>query len=190
MTMRIENSPSRIILLSTALALAQIVSGSARAATAIAPEPSRSVDASKLFDGQWVEIGRKPMKLTDGCIAGGTHYTPRTSGRVDVVDTCHEKTPAGKLKSIGGPGTILNPGTNTKLHVAYRFLGFLPVGRDYWILDHDDAYSWFISSNPQFTDLWIYTRDARPSPSLVKTLVGKAKSMGYDVSQLEFPAQP
>nr|WP_281367521.1 lipocalin family protein [Sphingomonas chungangi] len=172
------------------IAVTPAIASSAQATTPTAPEPSSPVDASKLFVGQWVEIGRKPMKLTNSCVAGGTRYTSGKNGHVNVVDTCHEKTPAGKLKSISGPGTILNPGVNTKLHVAYRFLGFLPVGRDYWILDHDDAYSWFISSNPQFTDLWIYTRDARPSPSLVKTLVGKAKSMGYDVSQLEFPAQP
>ena len=128
-----------------------------------APAPTKPVDASRLFTGQWVEIGRRPMKLTDGCVAGGTRYRPISAARIDVLDICHEHSPNGKLKSIGGPGRIMDPGTNTKLHVTYRFLGFLPVGRDYWVLDHDEAYTWFISANPAFTDLWIYTRSPRPT---------------------------
>jgi apolipoprotein D and lipocalin family protein len=178
---------SRIV---AALASALLFVSAVQGATTKAPEPARPVDASKLFTGQWIEIGRRPMKLTDGCVAGGTRYTPVDRTHVDVLDTCHEKTPAGKLKSIVGPGTITDPGTNAKLHVDYKLLGFLPVGRDYWILDHDDGYSWFISSNPNFTDLWIYTRTTRPDPALVKSLTDKARAMGYDVSKLEFPAQP
>ena len=178
------------LLFAAALACAPMVSGRAGAATTTAPEPIKSVDASRLFTGQWIEIGRRPMKLTDGCVAGGTRYTPRDAVRIDVLDTCHDQTPGGKLKSIGGPAKIVNPGANTKLHVDYKLLGFLPIGRDYWVLDHDESYTWFISANPSFTNLWIYTRTPDPDPALVKTLVGKARSMGYDVTKLEFPAQP
>jgi apolipoprotein D and lipocalin family protein len=107
--------------------------------------PAKAVDADKLFNGRWAEIGRTPMKLTDGCVAGATTYTKVSATRVNVRDTCQDKTPTGKEKAIGGPGKILDPGTNTKLHVSYRVFGFIPLGRDYWILDHDDDYTWFIS---------------------------------------------
>ena len=187
----VTGAKSRIAAWSiAALASTFLVVSAAQGASAKAPEPAKPVDASKLFTGQWIEIGRRPMKLTDGCVAGGTRYTPVDRTHVDVLDTCHEKTPSGKVKSIGGPATITDPGANTNHHVDYKLLGFLPVGRDYWILDHDDAYSWFISSNPKFTDLWIYTRTTRPDPALIKSLSDKARSMGYDVSKLEFPAQP
>ena len=155
-----------------------------------APAPTKAVDKAKLFTGKWIEIGRRPIKLTDGCVAGATNYLPQGGDKIDVTDTCNEGTPSGKLKTISGAGKILDPGTNTKLHVNYRFLGFVPVGRDYWILDHDEAYNWFIASNPDFTDLWIYTRATRPDPTLIKALVEKARALGYDVSKLEFPAQP
>jgi apolipoprotein D and lipocalin family protein len=164
--------------------------GNALATPARAPTPLQPVDASRLFTGRWIEIGRRPMKLTDGCVAGATNYLPKGGAKIDVLDTCTDKTPQGKLKSIGGPGVITDPGTNTRLHVKYKLFGFIPVGRDYWILDHDDSYTWFISANPAFTDLWIYTRATRPDPALIATLVGKAKAMGYDVAKLEFPAQP
>jgi apolipoprotein D and lipocalin family protein len=155
-----------------------------------APTPAKAVDADKLFNGRWAEIGRTPMKLTDGCVAGATTYTKVSATRVNVRDTCQDKTPAGKEKAIGGPGKILDPGTNTKLHVSYRIFGFIPLGRDYWILDHADDYSWFISADPAFKNLWIYARDPRIARPEVDRLVAKAKAMEYDTTKLEFPAQP
>jgi apolipoprotein D and lipocalin family protein len=155
-----------------------------------APEPAKAVDADKLFNGRWAEIGRTPMKLTDGCVAGATTYTKISPTRVDVRDTCQDKTPTGKEKAIGGPGKILDPGTNTKLHVSYRVLGVIPLGRDYWILDHADDYSWFISADPAFKNLWIYARDPRIGRPEIDRLVAKARAMGYDTTKLEFPAQP
>lgn len=155
-----------------------------------APQPSRAVDLQRFYSGTWIEIGRRPMKLTDGCVAGATTYRIVSPTRIAVVDTCHAGTPAGKLKSIGGPARIRDPGANAKLHVTYRFLGFIPVARDYWVLDHDEDYGWFISADPRFHDLWIYTRATRPDPALTARLVERAKALGYDVSKLEFPAQP
>jgi apolipoprotein D and lipocalin family protein len=170
------------------------------AATSLAAEPSapptvkappvKAVDAARFYTGEWIEIGRRPMKITDGCVAGATRYTAKSATVVDVLDTCHDKTPTGKLKSLGGPAEITDPGTNAKLHVSYRILGLPVAHRDYWVLDHDDAYTWFISSDPAFENLWIYTRDPHVDPTLLKSLVARAKDLGYDVSKLEFPAQP
>ena len=155
-----------------------------------APAPAKSVDADKLFTGRWAEIGRTPMKLTDGCVAGATTYSKISATRVNVRDTCQDKTPTGKEKAIGGPGKILDPGANTKLHVSYRVFGVFPLGRDYWVLDHADDYSWFISADPAFKNLWIYARDPRIGHSEVASLVARAKALGYDTTKLEFPAQP
>ena len=173
-------------------ALAALVATAAYAGpqAAKAPAPAKAVDVARFYAGSWAEIGRRPMKLTDGCVAGATEYRAISPTKIAVRDICHAGTPTGKLKAIGGPGVIQDPGTNAKLHVTYRFLGFIPIARDYWVLDHDDDYTWFISSDPAFENLWIYTRDPRADPALVKTLVGKARSLGYDVSRLEFPAQP
>jgi apolipoprotein D and lipocalin family protein len=155
-----------------------------------APQPTRAVDLQRFYSGTWVEIGRRPMRLTDGCVAGATTYRIVSPTRIAVRDTCHAGSPSGKLKVIGGPARIRDPGTNAKLHVSYRLLGFIPVARDYWVLDHDEDYAWFISADPKFHDLWIYTRTTRPDPALTARLVERAKARGYDVSKLEFPAQP
>jgi apolipoprotein D and lipocalin family protein len=167
-----------------------VLSMGAGGASAKAPEPLKSVDARRFYSGVWREIGRRPMSITDGCVAGATEYTLTGPDRVRVRDTCTRGTPTGPLKAIGGPGKILDPGRNAKLHVSYQFFGFIPVDRDYWVLDHADDYSWFISSDPSFKDLWIYTRDPRISAADRARLVDRARAMGYDVSKLEFPAQP
>ena len=46
-----------------------------------------------------------------------------------------------------------------------------------------------ISADPTFNRLFIYTRDL-PSEQQVRALTERARALGYDVSRLEFPAQP
>ena len=155
-----------------------------------APEPKMYVDASKFYVGTWHEVARRPMKLTDGCVAGGTRYTPKAGGTIDVLDFCRQGSPSGELRTIGGPGQITDTATNAKLHVRYSVLGFVPVVRDYWILEHASDYSWFISADPTFHDLWIYTRNPSVGRKTLSRLVARARTLGYDVSKLEFPSQP
>ena len=180
---------TKILALAGATLIAGLLGPSA-AFAASAPEPAKPVDVARFYTGVRHEIGRRPMSLTDGCVAGATEYTPHGQTDITVRDTCRSGAPDGPEKAIGGPGRIQDAGTNAKLHVSYRFMGFIPVGRDYWVLDHDEAYSWFISADPSFHDLWIYTRDPRPSDDERRRLTERAKALGYDTTQLEFPAQP
>lgn len=149
--------------------------------------PAANIDAARFYVGTWYEIGRRPMKITDGCVAGGTTYTPMGGLNVRVFDFCREGSPTGKPKTIGGPARITDPGANTKLHVNYRFLGFIPVQRDYWVLNRADDYSWFISADPSFHDLWIYTRKPNPTQAEIAPLIARARALGYDTNLLEFP---
>ncbi|CAN5206402.1 lipocalin family protein [soil metagenome] len=154
------------------------------AASYRAPQPAKPVDAARLYSGRWLEIGRTPMRLTDDCVAGTTTYTLTAVDRLTLRDTCQARTPTGKEKAIGASATILDPGTNTKFRA--RYLGGL-ITWDFWILDHADDYSWFISADPTLDRLWIYTREI-PSQAQLTRLVERARNLGYDVSRLEFPA--
>ena len=151
-----------------------------------APQPARQVDLQRLWSGRWHEIARLPARITDGCVAGASIYSPVSEVRVDVRDTCQVGSPSGKEKAIGGRGEILDPGTNAKLRV--RYLSGL-ITWDYWVLDRAEDYSWFISADPTFDRLFIYTRDL-PSDAERARLTARAAALGYDVSRLEFPAQP
>jgi apolipoprotein D and lipocalin family protein len=153
-----------------------------------APRPATTIEAGRFYTGTWYEIARRPMRLTDGCVAGGTTYTPQGGDKVRVLDFCRDGSPTGKLKTIGGPAHIVDPAASAKLHVSYRVFGIFRIPRDYWVLERADDYSWFISADPSFHDLWIYTRNPSPSSVEIARLVARAKALGYDTSLLEFPA--
>ena len=138
------------------------------------------------YTGTWHEIARHPMALTDGCVAGYTTYAPGPApDKVAIEDGCHDKTPTGKLKAIHADGTLVDAdGANAKLTAHYPFL----ITYHYWVLYEAPDHGWFISATPDMKNLWIYTRQV-PSPEALKPMVAKAQSLGYDVGQLEFPAQ-
>ena len=178
---------SLVLAASAALTLSAGLSACATAtspASYRAPQPAKAVDAQRLYSGRWLEIGRLPMKLTDGCVAGTTSYTLTGVDRMTLRDTCQAGTPTGKERALGADATILDPGANTKFRA--RYLAGL-ITWDFWILDHDENYTWFISADPTFDRLWIYTRTV-PSRDQLARLVERARGLGYDVSRLEFPA--
>ncbi|NJC40325.1 apolipoprotein D and lipocalin family protein [Brevundimonas alba] len=149
-----------------------------------APAPARAVDMDRFYTGRWLEIARLPLKITDGCVAGATNYAVAGPTRVNVRDTCQSGTPQGPEKALSARADILDPGFNAKLRV--RYLSGL-VTWDYWILDHAEDYSWYISADPTFDKLWIFTREV-PNDRQREALVARAQALGYDVSRLEFPA--
>ena len=103
---------------------------------------------------------------------------------MSVRDTCETNAPGGKEKAIEGRGQILDPGTNAKLRVRYPFF----ITWDYWVLDHDDGYSWFIAGDPKLKRIFIFTREVPSSDERLK-LVQRVQALGYDMSRIEFPAQ-
>ena len=167
-----------------AFAFSTACATAALAAPPVAPEPAKPVDAQTFFAGRWYEIGRTPMSLTDGCVAGYTDYLKKGDA-LTQRDACRDKTPDGKEKVIGGPLKILNPGQNTKVHVSYRLFGVVPIAREYWMLDHGDG--WFIQATPAMDMINIYTREAHPSAALIAELTQRTKALGYDPAKLEFP---
>lgn len=183
--MKITIKSTTLVLAGGALLLLAGCASMAGSSDIRAPTPAKAVDAASHFAGRWYEIGRTPMKLTDGCVAGYTDYL-RTDGRIIQRDGCRDGTPAGKEKVIAGPLTILNPGENTKVHVNYRLFGFIPIGRDYWFLDHGEG--WFIMSTPDLKLLNLYTRSPRPSPGLIENMTARTRAFGYKGRPLEFPA--
>lgn len=149
-----------------------------------AKEPAVAQTDMSHYRGKWLEIGRTPMRLTDGCVAGYSIYKPDASpDKVLVEDGCREGSPNGKPKTIEGVGTLKDSKTTkAKLHVRYPlFFTF-----DYWVLYNSPDRTWFISATPDMENLWIYSRSV-PSKAKLAVMVKKARALGYDTSKLEFP---
>lgn len=138
------------------------------------------------YRGTWLEVGRTPMFLTNGCVAGYSTYKPGSKpNEVIVEDGCRVDSPNGRLKTIHGSGLITDFGsTNAKMRVRYPLL----ITFNYWVLYEAPDKSWFISATPDTANLWIYARE-KPSKRHLQRMVRKARSLGYDTQKLEFPAQ-
>lgn len=168
-----------------ALVLAGCSTSISSSASSGAPQPLKRIDAARFYSGTWLEVARRPMFITDGCVAGTTSYGGVKGSSIDVKDACRDGNPGGREKSIEGRGTIIDTKSNAKLRVRYNAF----ATREYWILDRAADYSWFIEASPDFRDLYIFTRKA-PSKRLLDQLVARAAALGYDTSKLEFPQQP
>ena len=150
-----------------------------------APAAVSYVDLDRLYSGRWLEIARRPMLITNNCVAGATDYTRQPDGSITQYDTCRVGSASGEVRDITGEGEIQDPGVNAELRVRYLPL----ISRTYRIVALDPDYGWFISADPSFRDLYIYTRE-EPSPTELERLVERARGLGYPVDRLEFPDQP
>ncbi|MDP9757301.1 lipocalin family protein [Agrobacterium tumefaciens] len=156
------------------------------AGSAVSAAPKPVAVGLDHYRGTWLEIGRTPMLLTDGCVAGYSTYRQGASAdEVLIEDGCRAGNPNGRLKTVNGVGKIEDFGsTNAKMRVRYPlFITF-----NYWVFYKSPDKSWFISANPSTGDVWIYARNI-PSKTKLNKMITKARELGYDVSKLEFPVQ-
>jgi apolipoprotein D and lipocalin family protein len=168
-----------------AIVSALALSACAAGPTTQAPQPAKPIDAASFYTGTWYEIGRTPIFLTDGCVAGTTKFYTDPDGRLIERDACHKGDPSGPEKVFKGVVHVDNPGENTKITVHYRLYGFLPVTQQYWMLDH--TADWFIVSDPAEQHVDILARDPRPSDADVAFWKARIVALGYDPAKMEFP---
>jgi len=149
-------------------------------APATAQDQHRSVDPTRLYHGAWLEIARKPMWITDGCIQGTTTYVRGAqANQVHVRDACRK---GGEETVLNGDAEILDPGVNSRLRVRYNPL----LSVDYNIVEHGADYGWFIEASPTLDNVFIFSRK-RPTKRQLSALIERARRLGYETSDLEFP---
>ena len=136
------------------------------------------------YSGRWLEVARTPMLITNNCVAGYTIYKRASSvGDVRVEDGCYKNSPGGELRSVKGIGKIIDMNTSkSTLRVRYPFL----ITFKYIVIYKSPDKSWFVSSNPSMSNVWIYSRTV-PSKGKLRTMMRKARQLGYDTSKLEIP---
>ncbi|PPD44079.1 MAG: lipocalin [Methylocystis sp.] len=170
-------------LLTGLCAMFLIIAAGGRDGAAAQDHVARPIDPARFYKGTWLEVARRPMWITEGCGYGTTHYSP--TGRpneIHVRDACRKGGRAGPETVLEGPAEILDPGVNRRLNVRYNPL----LSAEYHIVDQADDYSWFIETSPTLDNLFIYTR-AKPSRKKLESLVSRARSLGFDTSNLEYP---
>jgi apolipoprotein D and lipocalin family protein len=159
-----------------AAAMGVLIMGGGALADPATTDQTLSIDS--FYSGVWHEQARTPTSLTRGCEYATTVYGRDGEGRITVRDACLQGGPNGRERALGGIGAILDPGRNAVLHVRYRFGIFRP-SREYRIIAVGPGREWFISAEPGFARIYIFTRAARPPHAQVDALIARARALGY-----------
>lgn len=138
-----------------------------------------SVDLNR-YAGRWYEVARLPFRFEKNCVSDVTaQYALRPDGTVEVLNSC--KQIDGKVKESKGTAKPADKkGPNSKLKVTF----FWPFAGDYWILDLDPQYQWSLVGAPNRKYLWILSRSTNLDAKIYEQIGEKAKSLGFDTTQL------
>ena len=78
--------------------------------------------------------------------------------------------------------------SNARLKV--RFLRWLPIEGDYWVIHLDDGYETAVVGVPSGSAGWILARTPQIPPERLEAAKAALAANGYDVAQLRMTAQP
>jgi apolipoprotein D and lipocalin family protein len=150
------------------------------------PEPAKAVEMPRYL-GLWYEFARYETWFERGCEAVTAEYRLMPDGRLSVINTWRRGARNGRLRWARARGKVVPNTQGAKLKIA--FFGPFYIG-NYWVLDHADDYAWSIIGEPTGMYLWILTRDPVPGAALAESLIGRARSLGYDTTILRRTRQP
>ena len=170
--------------------LASLAIGAALLLAAATPGPPAvgPIALDVVYAGAWHEQARTPAGLTKGCEWAITAYGRDAKGRITVRDSCHPGRQDAAERAIEGVGEVRDPGMNSTVFFHYKF-GPLRPTREYRIIAIDPDLRWYISANPGFASVYIFTRDAAPPVETVRALAKRLRDMGYK-GELELIATP
>lgn len=152
------------------------------------PPTAGPLNPDTFYRGTWYEQARTPTSLTRGCEYATTEHGRDSQGRITVRDACRQDGPQGRERALSGIGTILDPGQNAVLDVRYRFGPFRP-SREYRVIAAGSQGEWFVSSEPEFDKVYVFTRAVAPPRTAVEAMIGRVRALGYG-GEIEVLATP
>ncbi len=167
-----------------AIIIAIISVGCATGQTITEMETVKNVDISR-YVGTWYEIARFPHSFERNLVGVTATYSLKKNGNIEVLNQGYKYTLDGKRSKAKAFAKIPNPNEPGRLKVYF----FWPFGADYLILDLDTNYQWALVGSTSPNYLWILSRTPQMDENLFRTIVNKAKSLGYDISKLELVPQ-
>jgi len=134
------------------------------------------------YAGTWYEIASFPQRFQKGCSDTRAVYTIRDDGKIDVLNSCFRN---GKVDTAKGKAWVVDTATNAKLKVSF----FWPFRGDYWIIELGEKYEYAVVSSPGMNYLWILARDPKMDETSFRTIVGRLKDRGFDMTKLQRTVQ-
>jgi apolipoprotein D and lipocalin family protein len=139
----------------------------------------RNFDLSRYL-GRWYEIARFNHSFEKGLVGVTANYTLLPDGMIRVENAGHKGTLEGVTKTAIGKAK--SAGVTTEGHLKVSF--FLFFYADYFIMDLDPDYRWALIGSKSDKFLWILSRTPQLEKSVQGRIMDKARSLGYDLSQL------
>jgi apolipoprotein D and lipocalin family protein len=130
--------------------------------------------------GTWHEIARYPNRFQENCFGATADYRLREDGDLQVVNTCHEGSKDGPIKSVRGKAWVVDPASNAKLKVRF----FWPFSGNYWILELGPSYEYVVVGEPGRKYLWILARTPTLDEATYQAILGRLPGLGYDPARL------
>jgi len=136
----------------------------------------KSVSVPK-YMGKWNSQGSFPTWFEKGCSKSKAKYSLRTDGKIDVENSCLQKSKRRYTKGVARSVSE----DNKKLKVSF----FPLIEGDYIIEYLDKDYQNVIVGHPDKKYMWIMSRDENISQREYDKLLDIAKKKGYDVSKIK-----
>lgn len=152
--------------------------------TTVPISPVATLDLGRYL-GLWHEIARFPNRFERGCEGVTAQYSLRDDGKIRVLNTCRDGSPAGQATTADGVASVVSGG---KLEVT--FVPWLPFAKgDYWVLYIDPAYSLAVVGEPKGKTGWILARGKTVTAAQRNTALKTLAANGYDTSKLYWVKQ-
>lgn len=140
--------------------------------------PVSPFDAQRYL-GTWYEVARLKNRFERGMTHVTAEYALRDDGGIRVVNKGYLKD-ENKWNSVEGKAYFVQ-GENTGF-LKVSFWG--PFYSAYIVFELDDDYQYALVSGEDKSYFWLLARQPDIDPALYQTLINKAKSLGFDTSQL------
>lgn len=136
--------------------------------------------------GRWYEYARYDNSFQKGCSFVTADYQAIDADTIAVTNQCIRHLKEKPVTSVAhGTAHFTDHEQKAKLKVTF----FWPFYGDYWVLDHDEGYTWSIVGEPSGRYLWLLFRTPQPDEAVVHQVMQRITSMGYDTAALEVTVQ-
>jgi len=135
--------------------------------------------------GKWHEIARLDHSFERGLGPVTAEYSMREDGGVKVINRGWSAEDKRWEEAIGKAYFV---DSVDKGHLKVSFFG--PFYGAYIIFELDADYHYAFIAGPDRDYLWLLSRTPQISPALREHFMQRATSLGFDTTQLIFPADP
>lgn len=171
-------SPTKTILTLSAAALGLFILKSCSVGIPEKAIAIKNFDSQKYL-GKWYEIARFDFKFEKNLNQVTATYSKNPDGSIKVNNQGYDYVKKEWKQSIG-EAKFVNGGNEARLKVSF----FKPFWAGYNVIDLAGDYQYALIAGKNLDYLWILSRE-KTIPNSVKTrFLAKAKSIGYDTSQL------